>query len=255
MQITIEQYEQINPAATLTVDGKSLVYCTPNRRALWRVQTLFTKEPDTIQWLNGLAPGSVLYDIGANVGMYSLYAAVLRGVSVLAFEPESQNYALLNKNIFCNRMGQLVRAYPLALSDAPSVDLLHLSQFEAGGSLHNFGETVDYKGEAFQPGFSQGCLAMALDTLVEQHGLPVPDHIKIDVDGIEHKVLAGAARTLRRPEVKSVLVELNTNLESHRELVTLMESLGFRLQRELLELALRQDGAFKGVGNHIFVRA
>lgn len=254
-QITLEQYEQLNPSVSVKAGDRTIVYNTPNRGAAWRVQTLFEKEPDTIQWLNGFAPGSLLYDVGANVGMYTIYAAALRDVRVLAFEPESQNFALLNKNIFSNRLDKLVQAYPVALSDGMSFDKLHLSRFEIAGSCHNFGETIDFDGREFRPGFSQGCLAVTLDSLVEQHGMPVPDHIKIDVDGIEHKVIAGARGTLRRPEVKSVLIEINTRREDHMETVRLMESLGFGWSQDQVDKAQRKEGAFKGVGNYIFVRS
>ncbi|MFZ5723012.1 MAG: FkbM family methyltransferase [Pseudomonadota bacterium] len=253
-QITLEQYEQLNPSVPVRVGDKTIIYNTPNRGAVWRVQTLFEKEPDTIAWLNGFAAGSVLYDVGANVGMYSIYAAAVRGVRVFAFEPESQNYALLNKNIFTNQLSGSVQAYPVALSDATSFDRLYLSQFMPGGSCHNFGESLDFDGKPFTAGFAQGCFAIPLDELVDAHGLPLPDHIKIDVDGIEHKVIAGARRTLQRPEVKSVLIEINTNRDDHRETVDLMGRLGFRWSQEQVEQAQRKDGAFKGVGNYIFLR-
>ncbi len=68
-------------------------------------------------WIAGFEAGEVLVDIGANVGMYTIWAAKTRGVTVYAFEPESQNYALLNKNIFYNQLGDRVHAYGVALSD------------------------------------------------------------------------------------------------------------------------------------------
>lgn len=252
--ITLEQYEQLNPAVPVKVGDKTIIYNTPNRGAAWRVKTLFEKEPDTIAWLNGFEAGSVLYDVGANVGMYTIYAAGLRGVRVLAFEPESQNFGLLNKNIFSNRLDGLVQAYPVALSDGMSFDRLHLSRFEVAGSCHNFGEKVDFEGRAFRPGYSQGCFAVTLDSLVEQHGMPVPNHIKIDVDGIEHKVIAGARKTLRHPELQSVLIEINTNRGDHRALIDEMVSLGFHWKPEQVEIAVRKEGDFKGVGNYIFLR-
>ncbi len=254
-QISLAQYEKINPVIKLEVNGKVLAYSTPNSHTAWRVQTLFTKEPDTIAWINGFAEGCVLYDVGANVGMYTLYAAVMRGARVLAFEPESQNYGLLNKNIFSNQLDMLVQAYPVALSDAMGFDKLYLSQFIIGGSCHNFADTLDFGGRPFKPGYAQGCFAIALDQLVEQQGFPMPDHIKIDVDGIEHKVVSGAKRALESGQIKSVLIEINTNLPDHMATVRMMESLGYRWSPEQVALAQRADGAFKGIGNYIFTRA
>ena len=76
-------------------------FVCPNRTVSWRVTTFLTKEPETIEWIDTFAPGDVLFDIGANIGCYSIYAAS-RSVRVMAFEPESQNYALINQNIFLN---------------------------------------------------------------------------------------------------------------------------------------------------------
>lgn len=254
MQISLEQYEQLNPSMSVTVAGRTIHYNTPNRATAWRVQTLATKEPDTIAWLNAFEPGRVLYDVGANVGMYSLYAALVREVQVFAFEPESQNFALLNRNIFSNGLAGRVGAWPVALSDGTAFDKLHLSQFVAGGSCHNFGEQVDCDGRPFTPPFSQGCFAVPLDDLVEQHGFPAPDYIKIDVDGIEHKVVAGARRTLAGGQVRSVLIEINTNRDDHMGVVRTMESLGYRWSAEQVGQSVRKDGAFKGTGNYIFER-
>ncbi len=253
MQITLEQYEKINPVAEVAVDDKRLLYCTPSNHTLWRVQTLFQKEPDTIAWLNSFAPDSVLYDVGANVGMYSIYAAVVRGTRVLAFEPESQNFALLNKNIFANQVSGLVTAYPLAMTDKTAIDQLHLSNFMVGGSCHNFGEQVDFDGKPFNPGFSQGCFAMPMNDLVEKFGFARPDYIKIDVDGLEHLVVSGGDRILTEG-VKSVLIEINTNREDHRGVIAQMEALGYRWDEQQVQQYIRKDGPFKGTGNHIFYR-
>lgn len=254
MQISLEQYENINPAAHIKVGDKTLIYNTPNRHTAWRVQTLFKKEPDTIEWLNGFTQGCTFLDVGANVGMYTIYAAAVRGARVLAFEPESQNYGLLNKNIFTNRLDALVHAYPVALSDTFGLDKLYLSEFVTGGSCHNFGESVDFDGRPFRSGFAQGCIAVSLDQLVADYGFVIPDHIKVDVDGIEHKVIAGARKTLESGRVQSVLIEINTNRADHMDTVQAMESLGYRWSAEQVALAQRTEGAFKGVGNYIFVR-
>ena len=99
---TIERYDSNCPVIGVTRHGRKLRYATPNKTTLWRAETLVTKEPGTIEWLEAITPGSVLLDVGANVGMYTVFAAVISGARVFAFEPESQNYALLCKNIVTN---------------------------------------------------------------------------------------------------------------------------------------------------------
>ena len=82
----------------------------------------------------------------------------------------------------------------------------------------------------------------------------MPDHIKIDVDGLEHKVLAGGRKVLADRRLKSVLVEINTNLDLHRKIIADMRALGFDYSQEQVARSLRSEGAFTGVGNHVFTR-
>lgn len=235
-------------------EGKSVIFLTPNTRALWRVETLFTKEPDTIEWIASFAPDDVLVDIGANVGMYTIWAAKTRGARVFAFEPEAQNYALLNRNVLANGLNDLVRAYCIALSDARGFDALYLSDLGVGGSCHSYGAALDFNNQPRTAPFAQGSVAVTLDEMVECGAVPVPQHVKIDVDGLEHKVIAGARQTLANAAVRSVLIEINTNLDEHWELVDIMLGLGFDYSQEQVARAQRSEGTFKGVGNYVFYR-
>ena len=235
-------------------EGKSVIFLTPNMRALWRVETLFTKEPDTIEWIASFAADDVLVDIGANVGMYTIWAAKTRGVRVFAFEPEAQNYGLLNRNVHANGLDGLVRAYCVALSDASGFDALYLSDLGVGGSCHSYGAALDFNNQPRRASFAQGSVAVTLDEMVERGAVPVPQHVKIDVDGLEHKVIAGARQTLANAAVRSVLIEINTNLDEHWELVDIMLGLGFDYSQEQVARAQRSEGTFKGVGNYVFYR-
>jgi FkbM family methyltransferase len=253
-KITLEKYERLDPRVIVKNGDGAITFCTPNRHTAWRVNTLFTKEPDTIEWISTFSPDEIFIDIGANVGMYSLWAAYTRGVIVYAFEPESQNYALLNKNIMSNKLDDKIVAYCVALSDSIGFSKLYLSEFIMGGSCHNFGEAIDFKYEPLRSKFQQGCLSSTLDNLVTTGVIPIPQHIKIDVDGIEPKVISGARNTLSNSEVKSVLIEINTNLDEHREMVGFMTDAGFGFSQDQVAKAQRKDGVFKGIGNYVFRR-
>jgi FkbM family methyltransferase len=252
--LTLEQYERCNPTATLVEDGIDVLYCTPNLHTQWRVDSLFIKEPETIEWIRGFAPGEVLVDIGANVGMYSIWAAKTRGVRVFAFEPESQNYALLYRNIVANGLSGQVRGYCLALSDQRQYAELHLSTFLLGGSCHTFGEKIDYRLRPREVGVSQGSMSTTLDEMIADGAVEAPHHIKIDVDGLEHKVLAGARQTLRNPRLKSVLIEINTHLDQHLAVVESLQSLGFSYSQEQVASGMRKSGDFEGCANYVFRR-
>ena len=69
---------------------------------LFRARTLISKEPETISWLRGFKKGSVFYDVGANVGVYTLFASLISQVKTYSFEPSSSNFVTLVKNINVN---------------------------------------------------------------------------------------------------------------------------------------------------------
>src|SRR3989338_4899915 len=219
--------QSANPVFTIPVDGGSVRFFCPNDLTFWRARTLLTKEPDTISWIDSFAKDDVLYDIGANVGIYSVYAAV-RGLKVFAFEPESQNYAVLNRNIYLNKIQDRVIAYNVAISDGKDTGYLNIRQLTAGAALNNFGENVDYNKKTFEPVFKQAVLSYPLDLFIEEYRLPSPTHIKIDVDGLERLIVSGMSRTLAAASLKSVLIELNTKLDEDMEVVDIMS--GYRFQ-------------------------
>jgi len=241
----LAQYEQIQPNAT----AEGLTFLLPNQQCAWRVQTLLTKEPDTIAWIRSMPEGNRLYDVGANMGQYAMLAAK-RGVEVHAFEPEAQNFALLVKNIAFNKLINCT-AWPLALSDHNGMEVLHLSGLGAGGSCHSYGKSTDYHGNAKEFPFSQGSMSTTMDAFADRYLRP--DYIKIDVDGFEHLVVAGADLCMRH--AKSVLIEINTQYPEHTALVQKMvDEYGFEYDAAQAEESRRKDGPFKGIGNIIFFR-
>lgn len=243
----LKEYEKMFPHAQ--VDG--MLFYTPNSHTKWRVDTLYTKEPDTIEWLKGMKPGEVLYDVGANIGLYSIFAAK-RGVRVCAFEPESQNFAVLIKNIAINRL-EHCEAYPLCLGERLAIDTLRLSCLTAGGSCHSFGEDMDYHGNEKTFAADQGSVSVSMNDFVYLSKKPLPDYIKIDVDGFEHYVLSGASDCILN--AKSILCEMDSNRKEH---VCWSERLckdhGFHTDEAQIKAARRSEGPFTGIGNIIFYR-
>ena len=251
----VEQYERLAPHAEVVHDGVKMAFSTPNSFTLWRVDTIYKKEPWTLEWIAGFEPAAILVDCGANVGMYTIWAAATRRARVYAFEPEAQNYATLNRNIVLNNLSDRVSAYCMGLSDKSGLSTLHLAQLQVGGSCHALGEALDFEHKPLAAVFRQGSVAATLDELVGSGAIPIPDHIKIDVDGFEPKVLAGARETLKQPDVESLLIEINQNLEDHREIVRELNAMGFLHDPAQVARSERQQGDFKGVAEHIFKRA
>ncbi len=252
--LTLDQYEKLTPISAITQDGVDVRFHTPNSMLKWRVDSLFTKEPSTVEWIAGFAPGEVLVDVGANVGMYSIWSAKTRGARVFAFEPEAQNYSLLNRNIVLNDLSAAVTAYCLGLSDTAGYSTLYLADLRAGTSCHSLGEEVDFNHRPTQASFAQGCISARLDDLVRDGVVPEPHYIKIDVDGFEPKVIAGARQVLSSPRLKSMSIEINQNLPDHMQLVRDLNALGFRHDPAQVARAERKDGPFKGCAEYVFRR-
>jgi hypothetical protein len=129
---------------------------------------------------------------------------------------------------------------------------LNLTDFAAGSSCHQFGRQLDFKNEPADFKFSQGSFGVTIDYLVNTKVIPQPDHIKIDVDGLEHLVIAGAGRTLGK--VKSMLIEINQNLPEHVAMTQHILSLGFVYDPDQVKKAERKSGTFKGVAEYVFRR-
>lgn len=167
-----------------------------------------SKEPWTVAWLEDrLREGDVLYDVGANVGVYSLLAvkAAPGPISVLAFEPAAANYAALCENLVLNGAQSLITPLPLVLGESTRTGVLELTDLVAGSGLHRLGGGTSAV-------FRQPVLVFALDDLLDQFPLPPPTLLKLDVDGSEAAVLAGARRTLADPMLRSAIVEVEERL-------------------------------------------
>lgn len=254
MNISLNDYEKIDFIRKIEINNKVIYIATPNNITRWRADTILTKEKSTIEWISTFKPNEVLFDVGANIGIYSLFSALLRDVNVIAFEPESQNYAQLNKNIYINKISNKIQAFCLALSDKSGFDILNLSSFLTGTSCHSIEEEVGFDLQPRKAMFKQGCTIQTIDNLVQNKYIQPPNHIKIDVDGFEHKVIYGAKESLKNPNLKSLLIEINTNLLEHNDLFDFLKDFGFKYDKEQGYQAIRKEGDFKGVGEFIFYK-
>lgn len=195
-------------------DGVGLTFSTPGGYTTFCASTFSSKEPETLEWIDGMREGSILWDIGANVGLYSCYAAI-RGCNVVAVEPSVFNLEILARNVHLNELSRLVTIVPLALSDETGPATLNMSSTEWGGAMSSFGVEYGFDGTQLDVSFQYRLAGVAMDDLVSSLGFDPPDHVKLDVDGIEHLVLKGGHSTLA--SVQSVLVEVDERFEEQCE--------------------------------------
>lgn len=235
-----------------------IIAIVDNREELFRSKRILTKEPDTIGWIDYyFIPGEVFFDIGANIGAFSMYAGKkIKDLRVLAFEPHCQNFSKLNENIAANRLNKKVTAFPLALSKEDSVSLLCLSNLSSGFSDHQYNSELNQGGFHFEPAFRQGSAGFSLDSLVYKYGLPIPNHIKIDVDGNEILIIEGAKKILEEPVLRTILIELNIgqgcNPDKERqskEIIKTLEGYNFKVVK------ISKVGSDQHSHNYIFSRS
>ena len=228
-----------------------------NKRTIKRSKRLLISEPETINWIDTFVKGDVLWDIGANIGCYSIYAALKPGVKVLAFEPASINYYVLNRNIEINKMDDRILAFCIAFNDCLSLDYFYLFSSESSTSHHNFGEAVGYKGDKFKPKLQQGMLGYPIDYFIDEFKPNFPSHIKIDVDGLEDNILDGATKTLKDNRLKSVLVEVDTaQKRRYKHILKTFENAGMEyltLRKKSAKEKAVKDGSDL-IHNFIFVK-
>ncbi len=211
------------------VEGVALDY--PSAEILLRVTTdierkyrihACRKEPWTVDWLDRyVQPDDVLYDIGANVGAFTLIAAVARKARVVAFEPGFANYGRLCENIQLNGCNGAVVTFPLPLAESNGMTTLLYRSMEVGQSRHTLKQGWHFGQSTKEGRVAQPMSTVTLDTARTLFGWPDPTHIKLDVDGAELRVLAGATATLRLPALRSLMIEADQTLWPQiRELVT-----------------------------------
>ncbi len=222
--------ESIEKNLSLTLENEGIIFDISHKGLYYRASTLITKEPDTIEWINNFfKKGEVFYDIGANIGVFSLYAASKKHVKVYAFEAESSNYSYLNKNINLNGLEEEIVALNIAINDVNIVSHLNLSSISEGAALHNFHNDIDQEHKQFKPVFKQGLLGLSLDYIIDKLNVDAPNHIKIDVDGAEHRIINGAIKLLSNNNLKTICIEINPRLELDLEVVNILNECGFSL--------------------------
>ena len=215
------------------------------------------KEPETIEWIETFFnEGDTFFDIGANVGAYSLVASKFchDNIKVYSFEPGFMTFPQLCKNIIANGCVDSIVPLQVALSDKTALDVFNYHNLIPGGAIHALGKPIDYKGDVFEPVFKQPVLSLRIDDLIKHFQIPVPNHMKIDVDGIEFDVLRGADKTLESPLVKSIILELEEGSKEAKTIIDYLagKGLGFRSKHKYV---LGGDsGPLSRVYNYVFHR-
>jgi len=207
----------ISQVASVVIRGTEVKYSTLEFSWLKsRFEEIENLEPTTLTWIDQASPNVVLWDIGANVGSYSIYAALAKQMTVVAFEPSPFNIEFLSRNIWLNGLESKIAVFPNPLSDKASQSRLSMKSIEWGNSGSTFGELYAEDGKPMNVEFEYQTVGFSMDQAMTWFGLEQPNYVKLDVDGIEGLILSGGSKVLKR--VESLLVEV-PEFESGRKLV------------------------------------
>ena len=241
---------------SIKILGKEIKFFVPNQLLEWRVDTYFSKEPETLEWIDSFQEKEnlIFWDIGANIGLYSIYNSLKHPKSTtIAFEPSSSNLRVLTRNISINNLEKNIKVVSIPLTNKENIfQEMNEGQFVEGGALNSFGEKFDFEGKEFKPTMKYNLLGTTINYFLENSILDIPDYIKIDVDGIEHLILEGGDKFLNDKKVKSLSIEINENFkEQYDKVLNLMNKYEFKLLHKKHNEDMYSE-QFKNTYNYIF---
>lgn len=195
------------------------------------VDNLCGKNSLVVDWIEQFRQGETFFDIGAQAGAATVLAAKGRKVSVTAFEPEAQQYAMLVRNLSHNKLQNQVNAYCLYLTNQVAV-----------GKFEN---------KQAQP---QDAVFWCLDNLVLRGEMQMPSHVKISNEKAALQILEGMAGLLQQKTLQSIYLVLNKSKENAAEVFALLRRNGFVAYEPELEYIIEGQAVALEEAEYLFVR-
>ena len=257
--ISYAMYEQLREnKIKIKIDKKDIFFQSPNSQIDFRVKSIFTKEPETINWINEFSEEEItFFDIGSNIGLFSVYAGVKHEkINVFSFEPSTKNLNILSNNISKNNLTEKIKIIQLPLTEHKN-QILKMSEknYFEGAASNNFGVNYSFGGKKIDFDNQYYIYGTSIDHLIDEKVLEVPNYIKIDVDGIEHLILRGAKKTLKNSIVKSILIEVQEDFEEHFESIKMiLNENNFQLTSKNQSERYVNHPKFKNSYNYIYNR-
>ena len=193
--VWFKEFIQNESYKKIQILNQKINFFIPNQLVEWRVDTFHTKEPETLEWIDTFDKSGdfIFWDIGANIGLYSIYNSLKHKKSqTISFEPSTSNLRVLSRNISINNLFDRIKIFTAPLTKGGNKFLIMKEgEFQEGGALNSFGENFDFEGKKFLPKMNYQIYGTNINYLIGNKILDIPDYIKIDVDGIEHLILEG----------------------------------------------------------------
>ena len=249
-----KSYEKIK------INNSDIFFFCPNDLVSWRIKTFFSKEPETLEWIDNFNYNEnkkiIFWDIGANIGLYSIYAAIKwKNIDIHSFEPSSSNLRILGRNVSINDLHNKIFINPIALNDANQnkFQLMNETTFLEGSALHSFGSELNFEGKKIDAKNRYKTIGLSMNDYIKYLNQETPNYIKIDVDGIEHLILNGGKKILQSDTLKEICIELNENYieQTNLSMKILMEN-NFELFKKERSKFIKVSEEFDKSFNYFF---
>ena len=213
---------------------KELFIYNTSRITNWRINNFFKHEPEILEWIKSFPKKKkiIFWDIGSNIGMYSIYAAKIhKDIDVTAFEPSIKNLLPLLKNVLINNLSSKINIITNPISNSKKkINFIFEKDLLAGSSLNFFDTKKDNLGRFHKNEIKYKLLSINIDQMVKEKILSIPDFIKIDVDGNEHLILKGADKTLSNKKINEIYIEINENYkEQKKSILNILKRKNFKI--------------------------
>ena len=243
---------------TIDILNNSVKFFVPNYITNYLVDTFYTKEPETLEWIESFKIKNkiIFWDIGANIGLYSIYAALrYPDIEVISFEPSTSNLRVLSRNISINKLEKKIKIsqFPLT-SEQNQYQIMKERDFIEGVGENVFGVDYNWQGKNFKSSNNYKIYGTSMDYLIKNKILSMPNYIKIDVDGIEHLILQGATECLNNSDLKSICVEINDSLTTQGEIIKIMDKYNFKMKHKKISSLVRSVEKYSTIYNYVFER-
>ena len=195
-----------------------------------------------------------IWDIGANIGLYSICRPETQNIIIYSFEPSTSNLRVLSRNISINELQNkiIINQFPL-LDKEFSFFEMNEPEFIEGWAMNTYGEAIDYKGEKFVTKQKYRIFGASVDYLIEKNILKIPNYIKIDVDGAEDKILSGGLKFLGQKNVKSISIEINEEyISQYQNVFKILTKLNFNLKHKKHADMFDINNKFSKLYNFVF---
>jgi FkbM family methyltransferase len=186
--------QSLNPLAALKFQNHKLKFRTGHGRLLWRVKSFYSEEKIMVEWLKTFSQKDIFLDIGANVGIYTIPAAI-NAKHVYACELDFLNIGILKENIYLNNLNHKITILPFPALSNNKISKIYYRNFSKGDALQSINRKT-LLNTNLEKSYSSTSLGFSLDYIFKKFKLKYPTKVKIDVDGNEDEVFKGASNVI-----------------------------------------------------------